>query len=52
MDHDWTAPFQREQLHSAAAMGDLAIVEKLLKARYPVNRFDDLGMTAADRFEK
>jgi ankyrin repeat protein len=39
------AMFQREQLHSAAQDGDLAKVEKLLLAKYPVNRFDSLGKT-------
>lgn len=45
MGRDWTAQFQREQLHSAAARGNLALVEKLLEAGYPINRFDDLGQT-------
>jgi ankyrin repeat protein len=39
------AQFQREQLHAAAQKGDLEKVEKLLKAKYPVNRFDELGQT-------
>lgn len=37
--------FQREQLHRAAASGNQAAVEQLLKQKYPVNRFDDLGKT-------
>src|SRR5277367_4808123 len=43
--HDLTAQFQREQLHSAAEAGDLAKVESLLAAKYPVNRFDGLALT-------
>lgn len=39
------AQFQRERLHRAAQDGDLEKVEKLLKAKYPVNRFDELGRT-------
>jgi len=37
--------FQRERLHRAAETGDVATVTKLLNAKYPVNRFDDLGKT-------
>ena len=40
-----SAQFQREQLHDAAQVGDLDRVEQLLRAKYPVNRFDDLGKT-------
>jgi ankyrin repeat protein len=45
MSHDVIAQFQREQLHRAAQDGDLARVDDLLKRKYPVNRFDDLGKT-------
>lgn len=45
MSRNSYAQFQREQLHSAAQDGDLEKVEKLLKAKYPVNRFDELGKT-------
>ena len=45
MNDDLGARFQREQLHKAAADGDLPSVTKLLNAKYPVNRFDDLGRT-------
>ena len=45
MSRDWTAQFQREQLHRAAQDGDLAQVNDLVERRYPVNRCDDLGMT-------
>src|SRR5688572_28658565 len=45
MSRDWTAQFQREQLHRAAQDGDLARVNDLIERKYPVNRFDDLGMT-------
>jgi ankyrin repeat protein len=50
MDHDpqWRkliARFQREQLHSAAQSGDLAEVDRLLAAKYPVNKFDSIGKT-------
>jgi len=45
MSKDLAAQFQREQLHRAAADGDLAEVQRLLVAGYPVNRFDDLGKT-------
>ena len=45
MKRDWVAKFQRERLHHAALDGDLARVEKWLAARYPVNRFDELGNT-------
>ena len=44
-DKGWTATFQREQLHHAASDGGLARVRELLAAKYPVNRFDDLGKT-------
>jgi ankyrin repeat protein len=37
--------FQREQLHRAAQAGDLVMIESLLAAEYPVNRFDDLSLT-------
>jgi ankyrin repeat protein len=42
---DWTAQWQREQLHRAAQDGDLDRVNELLERKYPVNRFDDLGKT-------
>jgi ankyrin repeat protein len=45
MGRDLTAPVQREQLHRAAQDGDLARVNDLMERKYPVNRFDDLGMT-------
>lgn len=45
MSRDWIAQFQREQLHRAAQDGDLARVNDLLERKYPVNRFDDIGMT-------
>ncbi|HSZ58848.1 MAG TPA: ankyrin repeat domain-containing protein [Tepidisphaeraceae bacterium] len=45
MIDDLEARFQREQLHRAAADGDLPSVTKLLRAKYPVNRFDDFGKT-------
>jgi ankyrin repeat protein len=46
MSHrEFMARLQREQLHDAAGKGDLAEVERLLQAKYPVNRFDTLGWT-------
>ena len=45
MPRDAEAQFQREQLHHAAAKGDVAKVETLLARGYPVNRFDDTGVT-------
>ena len=45
MSRDGNAQFQREQLHTAAQDGDVARVEDLLRRKYPVNRFDDLGKT-------
>lgn len=45
MNRDVVAQFQREQLHRAAQDGDVLRVEYLLNAKYPVNRFDDLGKT-------
>lgn len=39
------ARFQREQLHWAASKGDVAEVQRLLAAKYPINRFDELGWT-------
>ncbi|MDB5296435.1 MAG: hypothetical protein JWO31_2418 [Phycisphaerales bacterium] len=45
MTAHWSAQLQREQLHRAARDGDLSRVEALLRAKYPVNRFDDLGHT-------
>ena len=45
MRRDFIAQFQRERLHQAAQDGDLARVNDLLDRKYPVNRFDDLGMT-------
>ena len=45
MAHDLSAQFQREQLHQAAQARDLVRVEDLLRRKYPVNRFDDLGKT-------
>jgi ankyrin repeat protein len=42
---EFTAQFQRERLHRAAEVGDIALVEDLLKRKYPVNRFDSLAMT-------
>jgi ankyrin repeat protein len=46
VDRKLIAQFQREQLHTAAQDGDLECVEELLRAKYPVNRFDELGKTA------
>jgi ankyrin repeat protein len=43
--HDFRAQLQRERLHSAAQAGDVARVRALLDAKYPVNRFDQLGKT-------
>jgi ankyrin repeat protein len=43
--HDFVALFQREQLHSASQRGDIAEVDRLLAADYPVNRFDSIGKT-------
>lgn len=45
MSYDLVAQFQREQLHCAAQGGDLARVNDLIERKYPLNRFDDLGMT-------
>ncbi len=45
MSRDLGAEFQRWQLHDAAQDGDLARVEQLLRRKYPVNRFDDIGKT-------
>ena len=45
MSRHLIAQFQREQLHRAAGAGDLARVRELLAAKYPINRFDDLGKT-------
>lgn len=45
MASDLKAQFQREQLHRAAEDGNLARVEELIRRKYPVNRFDDLGKT-------
>ncbi|HEY2584674.1 MAG TPA: ankyrin repeat domain-containing protein [Tepidisphaeraceae bacterium] len=45
MSHDLVAQFQREQLHRAAAEGEIERVDELLRLGYPVNRFDDLGNT-------
>lgn len=45
MSRDLVAQFQREQLHRAAGDGDLARVDDLISRKYPLNRFDDLGMT-------
>ncbi len=45
MSRSLAAKFQREQLHRAAEIGDLAKVQLLLAAKYPVNRFDELGRT-------
>src|SRR5258706_8497821 len=42
---DLTTELQRDQLHQAAREGDLARVEDLLRRKYPVNRFDELGNT-------
>lgn len=42
---EFAATFQREQLHSAAQAGDLAAVDRWLAAKYPVNRFDEIGKT-------
>lgn len=39
---DW---FERERLHRAAADGDLAAVEELVRGGSPVNAFDELGKT-------
>jgi ankyrin repeat protein len=45
MADNWEAEIQRDKLHFAAKAGDLSEVEELLKAKYPVNRFDQLGKT-------
>ena len=45
MSRKIAAQFQSEQLHRAAQNGDLPQVQKLLAAKYPVNRFDELGKT-------
>jgi ankyrin repeat protein len=45
MSRDLAAEFQREQLHAAAAEGDLARVDELLRRGYRPNRFDGLGRT-------
>jgi ankyrin repeat protein len=45
MSREWIAQLQREQLHRAAQHGDLARVQELVAAKYPVNRFDELGKT-------
>lgn len=45
MSRDWIAQHQRHQLHRAARDGDLERVQSLLAAKYPVNRFDELGKT-------
>ena len=45
MSRDLVAQLQREQLHHAAQHGDLARVNDLIELKYPLNRFDDLGMT-------
>ena len=45
MSREVNAQFQREQLHRAARDGDLCRVRELLAAKYPVNRFDELGRT-------
>jgi len=45
MSLDIVAQFQRERLHRAAQEGDLALVEELLKRKYPINRFDSIGKT-------
>jgi ankyrin repeat protein len=48
MDRDWQnwlEQLEREQLHQAAQDGDLARIEELLQAKYPVDRFDDIGNT-------
>src|ERR1700733_5210021 len=39
---DW---FEREQLHRAAAAGDLGLVRELIDRGHPVNAFDELGKT-------
>ena len=43
--NEFAAQFQRERLHSAAQDGNVAAVERLLAAKYPVNRFDSIGKT-------
>jgi ankyrin repeat protein len=45
MSRDLVAQFEREQLHRAAQDGDLARVNDLIGRKYPLNRFDELGMT-------
>lgn len=45
MSRDLTAIFQREQLHRATRLGNLAEVDRLIKQKYPLNRFDELGKT-------
>lgn len=45
MKREWTARHQQLQLHAAARDGDIAQVEKFLQAKYPLNRFDELGKT-------
>jgi ankyrin repeat protein len=39
---DW---LEREQLHRAAAAGDLAAVAELVGRGFPINAFDELGKT-------
>jgi ankyrin repeat protein len=43
--HDFVAQFQQEQLHRAARNGDVEEVERLIAAKYPLNRFDSIGKT-------
>ncbi|HXE52564.1 MAG TPA: ankyrin repeat domain-containing protein [Tepidisphaeraceae bacterium] len=45
MSRKLQAQFQRERLHQAAREGNLPEVRELLAAKYPVDRFDELGNT-------
>jgi ankyrin repeat protein len=45
MSKDIRARLQSEQLHHAAARGNLDEVNVCLTRKYPVNRFDDIGKT-------
>jgi ankyrin repeat protein len=45
MSRSFDAQFQREQLHIAAQAGDLAKMEDLVRRKYPLNRFDEIGKT-------
>jgi len=42
LDDDW---FEQERLHSAAAEGDIAEMQRLVAAGYDLHKFDDLQYT-------